>query len=284
MSKPKIIVFSFLVAIAIALLWGNYRFNIIAFNICDNNDDGDFRVLTWNVCGANIDSGEREEHIARLIIAQDADFVQLNEFCLDSCLMIDSILSKHYPYKEDVNAHKHAGDIFYSKRKMIKTEMLNTDVSSVLSIKLCLDNDSLYIVGCHLTGNNREGHIQIGDADSLSRVNTFWNYYRNAQEKRKEDTHLVKNAIIEGVLPIIVMGDMNDFNHSAPMDSLKDAGMKNAWWEGGFGYGATYHEGWLRLRIDHIYYNNKLTLKNVKVVSTELSDHNMLIADFSIKQ
>ena len=78
------------------------------------------------------------------------------------------------------------------------------------------------------------------------------------------------------------MGDMNDFNHSAPMDSLKDVGMRNAWWEGGFGYGATYHEGWLRLRIDHIYYNDKLSLKGVKVINTDLSDHNILIADFSI--
>jgi endonuclease/exonuclease/phosphatase (EEP) superfamily protein YafD len=78
------------------------------------------------------------------------------------------------------------------------------------------------------------------------------------------------------------MGDMNDFNVSAPMDSLKDAGMKNAWWEGGFGYGATYHEGWLRLRIDHIYYNDKLRLKDVKVVKTDLSVHNILIADFSV--
>lgn len=281
MKNLKIVGTFFLFTIVIVFLWVNSKYCIFAFNLLSDRDDADLRVLTWNVCGANIDSSEREEHIARLVIAQNADFVQLNEFCLDSCLMIDSILSKHYPYKEDVNAHKHAGDIFYSK-KMIKPEMLNTYVSSVLSIKLCLDNDSLYIVGCHLTGNNREGHIQIGDADSLSRVNTFWNYYRNAQEKRKEETHLVKNAIIEGVLPIIVMGDMNDFNHSAPMDSLKDAGMKNAWWEGGFGYGATYHEGWLTLRIDHIYYNDKLMLKGVKVIDTDLSDHNPLIADFSI--
>ena len=80
---------------------------------------------------------------------------------------------------------------------------------------------------------------------------------------------------------MIVMGDMNDFNHFAPMDSLRDAGMKNAWWEGGFGYGATYHAGWLKLRIDHIYYNERLCLKNVKVVNTDLSDHNILLADFA---
>jgi len=78
------------------------------------------------------------------------------------------------------------------------------------------------------------------------------------------------------------MGDMNDFSVSAPMDSLRDAGMKNAWWEGGFGYGATFKQGWMRLRIDHIYYNDQLELRNIKVVETDLSDHNMLVADFSL--
>ena len=35
-------------------------------------------------------------------------------------------------------------------------------------------------------------------------------------------------------------------------------------------------------RIDHIYYNDKLELKDVKVVETDLSDHNILIADFGL--
>lgn len=282
MSKRKIIVFFFLVVIVITLLWGNYRFNIIAFNICDNNDDGDFRVLTWNICGASIDSREKEKHIARLVISQNADFVQLNEFCLNSCLIIDSILSKHYPYKEDVNSHLYAGEFFYSRIPLSNSGSLTWRVPNTIYSKICLEKDSLYIVGCHQIGNNHEGQIEINDADSLLKMKKFWDYYRNAQEKRKEKAHFLKMKILESPLPMIVMGDMNDFNHSSPMDSLKDAGMKNAWWEGGLGYGATYHEGWLRLRIDHIYYNEKLELKGVKVIDTDLSDHNPLIADFSI--
>lgn len=172
------------------------------------------------------------------------------------------------------------GDIFYSKRPLSESGKFNADFPNAIYSKLYLDNDSVYILGCHLVGNNNEGQIEIDDADSLRRVKTFGEYYRNAQEKRKENAHFLKKAIKESSLPMIVMGDMNDFNHSAPMDSLKDVGMRNAWWEGGFGYGATYHEGWLRLRIDHIYYNDKLKLKGVKVVETDLSDHNILVASF----
>lgn len=225
---------------------------------------------------------ERQRKIAEQIVKEDVDFVQLNEYCLDSCSVIDSILSKHYPYRNDVAAKKKAGDVFYSKTLLVESGKFGRIVRNCIYSKLIIEKDSLYIIGCHLIGNNHEGQIEIDDADSLRRVKTFWSHYRNAQEKRKEISKFLKEKVLESTLPMIVMGDMNDFNASAPMDSLKDVGMKNAWWEGGMGYGSTYHEGWLRLRIDHIFYNDKLSLGNVKVVKTDLSDHNILIADFSI--
>lgn len=258
----------------------NWRYEVIAVHPFEGDGEYDFKVLTWNIhCSSKADSLTQKE-IADLILKENADFIQLNEYTLDSCLVVDSILSKHYLYKEEVNAKEITGDIFYSKRPLSESGKFNADFPNAIYSKLYLDNDSVYILGCHLVGNNNEGQIEIDDTDSLRRVKTFWEYYRNAQEKRKENAHFLKKAIIESTLPMIVMGDMNDFNHSAPMDSLKDAGMKNAWWEGGFGYGATYHEGWLRLRIDHICYNDKLKLKGVKVVETDLSDHNILVADF----
>lgn len=266
--------------IIIVLLWGNNSYHIVAFNFRGNSGEHQLRVLTWNICSPKIKNGKEQEAFARLIIAQNADFIQLNEFTLDSCLVIDSLLSKYYPYRNDAGAKVKAGDVFYSKTQLVESGWDKKVYNCVYS-KLLIEKDSLFIIGCHLPGNNHEGQIEIDDVDSLRRVKTFWGYYSNARKKRKEKVKFLKNKIIDNTLPMIVMGDMNDFNVSAPMDSLKDAGMKNAWWEGGFGYGATYHKGWLRLRIDHIYYNGKLRLGDVKVVNTDLSDHNILIADFS---
>lgn len=272
----------FLVLVATILFFlGNNKCHIIAFNI-GGDSEHQLRVLTWNICEADIENKQAQCNIANLILEQDADFIQLNEFSLDSCLVIDSLLSEHYPYKEDVKAKTKAGDIFYSKIQLAESGKLDRAIPNGIYSKLYLGKDSLYVLGCHLPGNNQEGQIEIDDADSLRRVKTFLERYRQGQEKRKESAHYLKETVQESSWPIIVMGDMNDFNASAPLDSLRDAGMKNAWWEGGFGYGATYHEGWLRLRIDHIYYNERLKLKDVKVVKTDLSDHNILIADFSI--
>ncbi len=281
MLKLKALVLFIILAIVIFLFWRNNCYHIVAFNFRGDSGEHQFRVLTWNICRPKIINGIEQEEIARLIIAQNADFIQLNEFVLDSCLVIDSLLNKHYPYRNNANAKIKAGDVFYSKTQLLGSGKFR-EVHNCIYSKLVIEKDSLFIIGCHLPGNNHEGQIEIDDADSIRRVKTFWGYYRNAREKRKEKAQFLKKTIQKSTLPMIVMGDMNDFDASAPMDSLEDAGMKNAWWEGGLGYGATYHEGWLRLRIDHIYYNDKLSLKGVKVVKTELSDHNILIADFSI--
>jgi endonuclease/exonuclease/phosphatase (EEP) superfamily protein YafD len=286
MSKWKFIGLIFTLSFVVVLLWANTKYKIFAINASNDCDFPQLRVLTWNICGSNIENEGVQKGIARLVIAQDADFVQLNEFTSDSCLVIDSLLSEHYPYREDVNAKVRAGDVFYSKWPLVESGKYKTGIKNktvqALQSKVIVNKDSVLIIGCHLWGNNHQGQIGVDNTDSIPKVKTFWGHYRNAQEKRKENLGNIKKKILECQLPAIVMGDMNDFNVSAPMDSLKDAGMKNAWWEGGFGYGATYHEGWLRLRIDHIYYNDKLRLKDVKVVKTDLSVHNILIADFSV--
>lgn len=281
MKSKKYLIISIFLLLIFPMIFLNWKYKVIALHLLQS-ENCHFRVLTWNIYSSKIENKREQEKIARLIISQNADFVQLNEFSLDSCLVIDSLLSEHYPYREDVNAKVKAGDVFYSRKEFVESGKYSSTIPNCIFSKVYFEEDSLFIIGCHLPGNNHEGQIEIDDADSLRRVKTFWRHYQNAQEKRKEAVCNIKRTVQESSLPMIVMGDMNDFNASAPMDSLKDAGMKNAWWEGGLGYGATYHEGWLRLRIDHIYYNDKLKLEGVKVVNTDLSDHNILIADFSI--
>ena len=261
----------------------NREFEVYAFHLSRNVGTYELKVITWNVHCPHGADNKRQETIAALILKEDANIILLNEFILDSCLVLDSIMRRHYPYKNDAGAMVMAGDICYSKIPLAESgRLLFNGFYNTLYSKINIGKDSVYIVGCHLDGNNYEGQIEIDDTVSLRRVKTFWGRYRRAQEKRKEHVHLLKKVIRESSLPMIVMGDMNDFQCSAPMDSLRDAGMKNAWWEGGLGYGATYHQGLLRLRIDHIYYNNRLKLESIKVIETKLSDHNPVVASFSL--
>ena len=286
MRKSKVWGLLVVMAVILVLGWVNFKNRIVALNFLTDTDDYQIRVLTWNIHGQNQLDSKKQADIAEIIISQESDIVLLNEFTLDSCLVIDSLLSLYYPYKEEARARTRAGDIFYAMMPLVESGKFKRIKPykrvQALQAKVCLEDDSLFIIGCHLSGNNRHGQIGINDTDSLRKMKTFWGQYRHAQEMRMGNASSLKKIITDSDLPIIVMGDMNDFEASAPMDSLKDAGLRNAWWEGGFGYGATYHEGWLRLRIDHICYNDKLRLKGVRVVKTDLSDHNILLADFSL--
>lgn len=80
----------------------------------------------------------------------------------------------------------------------------------------------------------------------------------------------------------IIMGDFNDVGGSSALRAFKAAGFHDAWWKGGLVYGATIHY-LLPYRIDHIMYNDKLTLKSIRKIDAKgLSDHDALEAEFMI--
>ena len=152
---------------------------------------------------------------------------------------------------------------------------------SIQTIKatIAVSGDSVQILGVHMASNHYNGSsmgaVLKNDTSSYER-------YKYAQKQRCFQAHWTKNVVLESKHPIIVMGDMNDFNCSSPLDTLTSCGLRDAWWEGGNGYGYTFHSGWMRLRIDHILHSDKLKLQYIKVIETNLSDHNPVVGEFSI--
>ncbi len=284
MINSKILLFLIVVLWVIIVVWTNGKYGILAVHPFLGKWGGELRVLTWNVHRSSIVDNEQQVEMVKEVLEQNADLVQLNEFTMDSCLVLDSLLRLEYSYVEDYNAHFASGDIMYSKKQLFNSgqRMVAEKGKSFANHEMTImcGKDSVYIVGVHLMGNNDSITNRLIKSERKEYYNHFYHLYKERQEDRKSSAHYLKQWAKECPHAMIIMGDMNDFSVSAPMDSLRDAGMKNAWWEGGFGYGATFKQGWMRLRIDHIYYNDRLELKNVKVVETDLSDHKMLVADF----
>lgn len=262
------------------LFWLNWRFEIIALNFSQLCNTPDFTVLTWNINCSDGASKDRQEKIAELISIAGADFVQLNEYYQEKCIILDSLLRRMYPYTEEVYSHRRSGDIFYSKYKLHNSGNLfipgRGRYVHTIEATISLSKDSLHIYGVHLASNN--------DSDENTSPTSQYDTYLSAKEKRCFETGWLKTVISKSADASLVMGDFNDFGCSSPCDSLKDIGMMNAWWKGGFGYGCTYHDGWLRLRIDHIFYSPELELCGVKVLQTELSDHNPIMAGFKMSK
>ena len=130
---------------------------------------------------------------------------------------------------------------------------------------------------------------------SMSKDSHWWEgiplYYRNYKVGKRIRDYQARNvrrfideARAEGKT-VIVAGDLNDWCGSTTLNTLMGEGenaLKDAWWEGGNGFGFTY-QGWhLRLRLDHILYSGGLELNDVKVIDSDLSDHRPLVAYFYI--
>ena len=259
---------------------------MIAVHPFYGDDQYELKVMTWNVHCPNGADSKRQRKIAELILKEDADFVLLNEYQQDSCQVMDSLLQVRYPFTEECRSHRRSGDIFYSKREMTNSGYVGKTIKGkrrmIKTIKatIAIGSDSVQIFGLHLASNHYDGS---SIEEELQNDTTSYDRYKNAQQLRSTHVHWTKVAALKSALPVIIMGDMNDFNRSAPLDTFTTNGFKDSWWEGGNGYGHTFHAGWMQLRIDHILHSDELKLKSIKVIDTDLSDHNPVVACFSTK-
>ena len=113
----------------------------------------------------------------------------------------------------------------------------------------------------------------------------FDNFRKGAKIRNYEAENLVfyLDSLKTNNVPIILAGDFNDWSGSYCMNTIRNGKYKDAWWENGLGFGITYDEWHLKLRLDHILYSPHFELENVFIKKTELSDHFPLLADFNLK-
>ena len=286
MKKKNKSIIGLCLVLLLVVCYLNWKFEVIAVHPFAGSDDYDIRVMTWNIHASKDIPLSKQRAIARLIKEHNVDFLLLNEFNKDQCELLYQELASVYRYSEEQYANKECGDIFFSKIALNKSGHIEIPVlgKSVPSISATIQvaGREVFVTGVHLEPNSGDGSAIITGIDSLLKIKKFFGRYRDRQKERKYSMMWVKGWIQARHMPTIVMGDMNDFSCSQPMDSLKIVGMKDAWWEGGFGYGCTFHTGWMCLRIDHILYSNELKLQSIKVIDTNLSDHNPVVAGFCV--
>lgn len=248
------------------------------------SDDTDLKVMTWNVHCPEGAKPDRQRKIAEAILEVDADFVLLNEFDQDSCIVLDAMLRQKYRFTEEYQSHRKVGDIFYSKQVMSNSgHVWITEVGkSIQTIKatIAAGRDSVQIFGVHMAGNNKS---ETAVYDTFDTEESMVVRYKGRQALRDFQSSWTVEYVKESRHPVIVMGDMNDFSFSSPLKIFYGRGLINSWTEGGFGFGNTFHSGWMRLRIDHILHSNGLRLTDIRVINTgDLSDHRPVVASFKI--
>ena len=261
-SNFKWLCFALLFCITINYLTGLFAFNIFAGSVYSHSD---LSVMCYNVKCSDSLYKENQIEIAKLILRESPDIVFLCEFHRSRSKKLDSIMRQSGEYKQYYRSKSNC--VFYSKYEIDSIKGIETHTSKGKSAKNNIvhvfhPKGIVTIVGCHLSSSRKD---IIGG-------------FRN----RALEADSIYNALTDEKNPVIVMGDLNDVSGSYTISRIKDLGLSDAWWEGGCGYGTTFHNRWLRLRLDHILYDkSRLKLNKIKVLESNLSDHNALIASFS---
>ena len=262
---------SLLIAACLLLNWYS---ETIALRPFFGQGDGQIKVMTFNVNSPGTDFEKKKSEIIAQIESEDPDFLYLPELGTAGNDVLER-LKEIYPY---TNAPLHLRDDgvepFYSKWPIDTIIGLSDPHAyhSIYRILVSKETETLAIYCCHLSSN------------LLDFSPNKWDALQKGYEERAKEADILHDALAREPYPAIVMGDMNDISGSYTLRRIEAAGLADAWWKGGFGYGTTYHDHGLRLRLDHILYDeDRLTLTDVKVIDTDASDHNALVDGFRIE-
>ena len=269
----------------VVVLVMNWHWQVFAFGcktLSDEKKEGVLRVMTWNVSRADSLFWGKDKELIETIESQQADVVFLTEYDPKIYGELDSLLTSLFVY-DGGNQKTWTNEAVYSNIRLKTYEKWNDSIC-LYCYTLYLENDSIGFFPVHLASNNTVVPSEsfypedIEDKEGLSK---YLKAYEEQSKKRVSYAEFLCNECIKG--SSIVLGDFNDVCGSPVLSYFDKAGLKDAWWKGGFGYGATFHEP-LPYRIDHVLYSDGLRLKGIRKVSAKgLSDHDALVADFTLR-
>ncbi len=271
-----------LIVVAVIVNWWSECIPFRLWSISEKSGPRNIRVLTLNFSGTKKKTGEEIEKLVNIVGETLPDVIYISEFCEPNKSLIDKYFIKEYPY-----THYELFHGYYSKYPLIERKMPRIDITpkgDVITCQTVIGKYTLAFWGCHLPSNNYTIDSKYITPDSIKNHSTLIQYVSDinlAYSKRINEVEDIAHDICQQDMPAIVLGDMNDVGGSETINLFESKGLKDAWWEGGFGYGATIHKP-LPYRIDHILYSKQLKLNRVKVISSEgLSDHDAIFAEFS---
>ena len=294
-------------------LWRiNSYFELFALNNVHNVERGDrvFRVMTYNI---NAITGNEEIESVKTsllseIIKYSPDILCLHEMSSSLYKSVHTSLDSIFGYNEGIKNKMPAQYLIYSKRPVRDYKrypyVMHFDAKGsktlkkyatklrwgmpVYSAEIEVEPGRwLTFFSVHLRSSAYSTARRSMGMDKawMKGLPMYFENYRDGQKIRNYEAENIRHHLEELEAedrPILIAGDFNDWSGSCCMNIIRNSVYKDAWWEGGFGFGITY-DGWhLKLRLDHILFNQHFRLENVNVENSKLSDHRPLIADFTL--
>jgi endonuclease/exonuclease/phosphatase (EEP) superfamily protein YafD len=127
----------------------------------------------------------------------------------------------------------------------------------------------------------RKSKTQIDE--DLGKSKTFISKFNKAWAIRAREADSIAAIVKRSPYPVMICGDFNDLPGSYTYTSIR-GGLNDVFSDRGAGLGRTYNQIFRTLRIDHIFYNDKvLQLIGYRSYFNTMSDHNPVVANFRVR-
>ena len=308
----------FILIVAILLIICiNNRYEIFALNFQKGQGiekgEGSFRVMTWNV---NAPLGTEDvEYVRNGLISeiekQDPDILCLQELSPKIFKEIQNSLDSIFGYIDSMAIKKEPSRYWIYSKKPIRNYKRYKCITDIDTIGFDQElQKEIKIITKYLPFCSVEVEVEPGSWITVFSVHLRSSAYSTARRSMDEGSswreglplylenykigkkirdyeadnmRIYLDSLESKDTPILIAGDFNDWSGSYCMRIITDGKYANAWWEGSCGFGITYDEWHLKLRLDHILFNHHFQLYNAKVEKNSFSDHLPLIVDFKLK-
>lgn len=296
-----------LLHIALLVVSAGYIKAYFPITLKETNLPHDLRVMTYNVSGfvPNRANALSAEHI---IQDSGAGIVCLQEAILsrdeaENAQAFRKKFGKAYAHRDahfDYKTHTQ-GLVLLSKYPIIKKHVIEypykTDGNASVAYLIKLPGDKKLL----LVNNHMESYrLTKKEKDAYTNV-TRQNFFRRIPSLARElygrlGKPLSKRALaskevqkeVERLKEVyhpdhtIITGDMNDTPMSYTYNKMRGS-LRDAYEDKGTGIEASYNEPLFYFRIDHLFYDEEMTVLRAKLPRYKRSsDHNPLIVDFAL--
>lgn len=300
--------------LTIALCWPPLK-KLVPLRKVDNfsivKPDEQLRVMSWNVEHFDIlehkSHPEKKAEMIRMITELQPDIACFQEMVAsrihpNAINYLPEFLRKmgldqyYYSYnsKLDFDSKHHFGIIIFSKYPIINKKTVSFppgDYNSTFQFAdIVKDRDTFRVFNIHLqslkfSAENRRylEDPSLRDQTDFEESKSLLSKFKTGFIKRQLQSERVRMAMLQSPYPKIVCGDFNDVPNSYAYNLISE-NMKDAFAEKGSGIGRTYYGISPTLRIDNIFVDKRLEVKQFARIQKKLSDHFPIIADVSLSR
>lgn len=256
------------------------------------------RILEYNVWGMGPYLKEHDRQPATALVtmidSMHPDVVVLPEYNSVFSRSLGDTLMTHYPWntKSQMGSPDRGEVQVYSRypvsnlrRFWLANDSVYTDPKDetywtrVWWMDLDVDGRMVKLVYVHLKSNEYT-RARRKSAHWIDGIRDYWEGLSVGYEERIKQAVAIRDSLLLWNGPALVAGDFNDLSGSDVLRTIQDAGLSDAWWKAGFGYGFTYDSYHLYLRLDHVLFSDHFQVAGAKVISGyDFSDHDPLLVD-----